>query len=73
MAALLADAGQGCEDLVAGPGGGGGEAGAVDQAGGAAGARAGGLQECGRRLLSGDRIPGVYKNPKNKYLDNIGF
>ena len=28
----------------------------MDQAGGASGARAGGLQECGRRLLSGDRI-----------------
>ena len=42
--------------MVAGPGRGGGEAGAADQAGGAAGARAGGLQEGGRRLLRGDRI-----------------
>ena len=42
--------------MVAGPGRGGGEAGAADQAGGAAGAQAGGLQEGGRRLLKGDRI-----------------
>ena len=42
--------------MVAGPGRGGGEAGAADQAGGAAGAQAGGLQEGGRRLLRGDRI-----------------
>ena len=42
--------------MVAGPGRGGGEAGAADQAGGAAGAWAGRLQEGGRRLLRGDRI-----------------
>ena len=42
--------------MVAGPGRSGGEAGAADQAGGAAGAQAGGLQEGGRRLLRGDRI-----------------
>ena len=42
--------------MVAGPGRGVGEAGAADQAGGAAGAQAGGLQEGGRKLLKGDRI-----------------
>ena len=48
--------------MAAGPGWGGGEAGAADQAGGAAEGRAtgrrqkAGLQEGGRRLLRGHRI-----------------